>query len=123
MPSDMAVEGPDARVVCGHLPYHVAPCWHYLHVTALRVRWVDDGPAVPSAESDVLLSKGWLDRMESGKRESRLFGMGKTNGSRTNQDEHIVTVEMHGMRCRCEIVDDEPVASITTSIVDVPFSI
>ena len=58
MPSNVAVECPDARVVRSHLPYHITPCWHYLHITALRVRWVDDRPAIPSADTNALLSMG-----------------------------------------------------------------
>jgi hypothetical protein len=54
MPGDMAVEGPNPRIVCGHLPYHVTAGWQYLYVTALRIGRVDDGPAVPGTETDIL---------------------------------------------------------------------
>ncbi len=60
--------------------------------------------------------------MEFRKRVQAFRSRQKLNGGSTNQDEHIVTVEMHGMRCWCEIVDNKSVTGIGTSIVDVPSS-
>jgi hypothetical protein len=42
---------------------------------------------------------------------------------KTYQNKHIMAVEMHRVRDWCEIVDDESVASVVASVVDIPFRI